>query len=193
VEDTVTNRGFQRWPHMILYHCNGGFPILGESARLSVSHSEMRPRDAEAEKGLHLWDQGGPPEPGFKEQVFIHTPIPCADGQAAVALVNRELRGGEGLGISIHFDPQHLPALFQWRMLGAGTYVMGMEPANCPTIEGRMEAEKRGTLPFLEPGEQRSYAVEFRVLTGKADIDAVVDQIEATNRQRHVAATQAGQ
>lgn len=179
VHDTVTNEGYSRTPHMILYHCNGGFPILSEGAQLHVSHRTMRARDAEAEKGIDVWNTVTSPQPDFAEQVFIHTPVACADGRAAVALVNRKLHHGAGLGISIHFDPQQLPALMQWRMLGEGTYVMGIEPANCPTIEGRVEAEKRGTLPFLEPGETRQYELEFRVLDGRAEIDPVVSQIRA--------------
>jgi hypothetical protein len=179
VQDTVTNEGHSRTPHMILYHCNGGFPILSEGAQLHVSHSSMRPRDAEAEQGMAVWNTVTAPQPGFAEQVFIHTPVACVDGRAAVALVNRNLRRGEGLGISIHFDPKQLPALMQWRMLGQGTYVMGMEPANCPTIEGRVQAGKLGTLPFLEPGETRRYELEFRVLDGREQIDQVVAQIDA--------------
>ena len=182
VEDTVINKGSSRTPHMILYHCNGGFPILAEGSELHVSHSEMRPRDAEAEKGIDVWNRAAAPQANFAEQVFIHTPISCADGRAAVALVNRSLRDGQGLGVSIHFDPQELPALFQWRMLGEGTYVMGMEPANCPTIEGREEAGRRGTLPFIEPGESRRYRLEFRVLSSRQDIDDIVRQIDETNR-----------
>ncbi len=51
-------------------------------------------------------------------------------------------------------------------MLGHKTYVMSMEPANCPTIEGREAALNRGTLPFLEPGETREYKLSFEVRTG---------------------------
>jgi hypothetical protein len=40
---------------------------------------------------------------------------------------------------------------------------MAAEPANCPTIEGRIEAERRGTLPMLEPGESREYELQFDV------------------------------
>jgi hypothetical protein len=181
IEDTVTNNGFTRTPHMILYHCNGGFPILAEGAELHVSHSGMRARDAEAEKGIDVWNTVTAPEPGFAEQVFIHTPVACADGRAAVALVNRRLRAGAGLGISIHFNPQQLPALMQWRMLGEGTYVMGIEPANCPTIEGRVEAERQGTLPFLDPGESRRYELEFRVLDGREEMDDMVAEIAEAN------------
>ncbi len=166
LHDVVTNEAGSSWPHMILYHCNGGFPILSSEARLHVTHDWVTPRDAEAAKGLGEWDTGGEPQPDFKEQVFIHRPVCDATGRALVALTNSRLCGGEGLGVGVRFDPAQLPALFTWRMLGCGTYVMGMEPANCQTIEGRLEAAKRGTLPFLEPGESREYSLTFEVLSG---------------------------
>ncbi|MBC5801154.1 MAG: aldose 1-epimerase family protein [Candidatus Eremiobacteraeota bacterium] len=174
LHDEVSNDGGTSRPHMLLYHCNGGFPILGDAAELHVSHSSMRPRDAQAEAGLAHWSRGGPPDPAFKEQVFIHEPVVCDDGLAAAVLTNPTLRGGRGLALAIRFDPAQLPALFTWRMLGYGTYVMGMEPANCPTIEGRIEAEKRGTLPFLEPGETRSYDLHFEVLESNEDVTALL-------------------
>ena len=59
-------------------------------------------------------------------------------------------------------------------MLGHGTYVMGIEPANCPTIEGRVEAGKRGTLPFLEAGESRANDLEFEVLTAADEFEAIL-------------------
>ncbi len=183
MHDTVTNDGFSRSPHMILYHCNGGFPLLAPGAKLHVSHSAMRPRDEAAQKGIDVWNEVIAPQPGFAEQVFIHTPLPISDGRAVVMLVNENLRTGEGLALAIHFDPRQLPALIQWRMLAQGTYVMGMEPANTPTIEGRVEAGKRGTLPFLEPGEVREYDLEFQVLTGKDEIGTLIQEIEKVNRQ----------
>jgi hypothetical protein len=174
VHDEVFNDAGMRRPHMMLYHCNGGFPILDEHALLRVSHADVKPRDAEAAAGLTVWDRGGTPQAGFKEQVFIHEPIACSDGRAVAMLWNPTLRGGIGLGLAIRFDPGQLPSLFTWRMLGHGTYVMGMEPANCPTIEGRVEAGKRGTLPFLEAGESRAYDLEFEVLTAAHEFEAIL-------------------
>ena len=173
LHDVVTNDAGTRRPHMILYHCNGGFPVLNTKSRLQVSHASVRPRDAEAERGLAVWDRGGLPQADFKEQVFIHEPTACSDGRAAAALWNPALRDGRGLGLAIRFDPTQLPAFFSWRMLGHGTYVMGMEPSNCPTIEGRVEAAKRGTLPFLEAGESKTYDLEFEVLTHVGELDAI--------------------
>lgn len=55
----------------------------------------------------------------------------------------------------------------QWKQVGQGTYVLGLEPANC-LGEGRSAARERGTLVELAPGEVRSYALEMKVLAGKA-------------------------
>ncbi len=174
LHDEVTNDAGSRRPHMILYHCNGGFPILDERARLYVSHASVKPRDAEAARGLALWDRGGAPQSGFKEQVFIHEPVACSDGRAAAVLWNPTLRAGRGLGLAVRFDPLQLPGFFTWRMLAHGTYVMGMEPANCPTIEGRIEAGRRGTLPFLEAGEARRYDLEFEVLENADELAGIL-------------------
>lgn len=180
VHDVVTNEGGSRVPHMMLYHCNGGFPLLDEASELYVSQSSMRPRDEVAKKGLAAWNQGGQPAADFAEQVYIHEPVACRDGRAAAVLQNKKLRDGRGLALAIRFDPAQLPALFTWRMLGYGTYVMGIEPANCPTIEGRMKAAELGTLPFLEPGESRRYDLEFRVLTESDEIATYVQQIRSS-------------
>ena len=56
----------------------------------------------------------------------------------------------------IHFDHKALPYFVQWRMLGKGEYVTGLEPANAP-IDGRDKARASSQLPFLEPGEKRIY------------------------------------
>jgi len=171
LHDVVTNDGGTRRPHMLLYHCNMGFPLLDADSRLEVSQQAMHPRDAQAERGLSEWNHGGEPDPDFAEQVFIHEPVACADGFARAVMANRALDDGRGVALVIRYDVTQLPALFTWRMLGVNTYVMGIEPANCPTIEGRVEAGKRGTLPFLEPGESRSYDIVFEVLSGAEEID----------------------
>ncbi|MDQ2679951.1 MAG: aldose 1-epimerase family protein [Candidatus Eremiobacteraeota bacterium] len=171
LRDVVTNEGGTRTPHMLLYHCNMGFPLLDEHAELSISQAAMQPRDDEAKRGLPVWNRGGEPDPTFAEQVFIHEPIAGTDGLAHAVMLNRSLDDGRGIALSIAFNPAQLPALFTWRMLGVKTYVMGIEPANCPTIAGRVEAGKIGTLPFLEPGESRVYELRFDALGGKADIE----------------------
>ncbi len=171
VHDIVSNKGGTRRPHMILYHCNMGFPLLDLNAELYVSHRSLRPRDARAKDGMKDWNRGGEPDPSFAEQVYVHDLVTCADGYARAMMVNQSLDDGRGVALSVRFDPTQLPAFFTWRMLGVRTYVMGIEPANCQTVEGRVEAGKAGTLPFLEPGESRSYDLSFEVFGGRSEIE----------------------
>lgn len=161
LHDRVTNDGGKAHPHMLLYHCNAGYPLLNEHTVWTVSQQGVRPRDERAAEGLAEWNRGGPPSPDFTEQVYIHEPSADDEGWAFAAAHNPALLGG--VTLTIRYRPAQLPALFSWRMLGHGTYVMAAEPANCPTIEGRIEAERQGTLPMLEPGETREYELHFQV------------------------------
>jgi hypothetical protein len=158
LHDRVTNDGGAASPHMILYHCNAGYPLVDESARVSVTSSAMRVRDDAAKAGISEWDRGAPPRAGFKEQCFVHTAQADAQGWAEARVANES----RGAALSLRFRPDELPACIVWRMLGVRDYVIGIEPANCETIEGRVAARERGTLPMLEPGESRDYRLEFR-------------------------------
>lgn len=162
--DRVVNEGGTTTPHMLLYHCNAGYPLLDDDTRLEIAQSEVRPRDDAARRGLPEWNRAGAPQGDFEEQVFIVEPVVDSAGYASARFVNPRLEGGRGLGLRIQWDASTLPALFTWRMLGVRQYVMSVEPANCPTIEGRIAAAERGTLPFLEPGESRSYHLRFEVV-----------------------------
>jgi len=173
LEDRVSNEGATRAPHMMLYHCNAGFPLVDATTRVYASCGAITARDAPAAAGLPEWDRGGEPQRGFAEQVFILEPRAARDGKALGAIVNADLLGGEGLGFEVAFDPAALPAMFTWRKLGFGDYVMSLEPANTPAIEGRAYAAAHNMLPFLEPGEERIYALEFTSLTGDALRDSI--------------------
>lgn len=175
--DRVTNEGGSSVPHMLLYHCNGGFPLLDETTRLYVSHRSVAPRDERAGEGLDVWDRGGLPDADFAEQVFVHQPLACADGWARALIANFALNAPNGLALSVRFKPMQLSALFTWRMLGVKTYVMALEPANCATIAGRAAARAAETLPFIEPGEVRTYELTFDVLDNRQAIDAAIADV----------------
>jgi hypothetical protein len=158
LHDRVVNQGGTAVPHMLLYHCNAGYPLLDESTTVWVDQHAMRARDETAAKAIDRWNVGGPPDPSFREEVFIHDAAAAgADGWAVARIENARL----GVALAVHFRPDELPACMSWRMLGVRMYVMAVEPANCPTIEGRIEARKRGTLPMLGPGETRDYHLRF--------------------------------
>lgn len=55
-------------------------------------------------------------------------------------------------------------------MMDAGTYVVGMEPANC-LVMGRPKEREAGTLQVLQPSGVRVYDVEIGVLAGEMAIE----------------------
>jgi hypothetical protein len=160
LRDTVTNEGFRSSPHMILYHCNFGYPLLDAATRLSTPHAKIEPRDSEAEKGIEEACQFGPPSNSYKEKVYYHHMKPDRSGHVTVELVNPKLLGG--LTVSIRYRSDQLPYFTQWKNLGKGDYVCGLEPGNANVL-GRVEERKAGRLTTLKPGESRSYEIEILV------------------------------
>jgi hypothetical protein len=162
LHDRVSNDGGREQPHMLLYHCNVGWPMLDERMHWRVDASHSTPRDEVAAKAFDERFLGGAPQDAFNEQVFVHDPLPGDDGWARATAINEQLQGG--LALSIAYQPVQLPALFSWRMLGYGTYVMAVEPANCANVRGRAAAAADRSLPMLDPGEARDYELRFSVL-----------------------------
>lgn len=158
IKDTVTNESFAHMPHMILYHCNVGHPLLDEGAELIADSAEVRPRDKVAEQELDSYQVYKGPTPNYPDTVFYHKIRPGADGLAQAALINRKM----DLGLKVCWDPKHLPNFIQWKYTAEGTYGAGLEPANC-LVEGRSKERERGSLEYLAPGESRSYYLELIV------------------------------
>ncbi|MBC7235336.1 MAG: aldose 1-epimerase family protein [Chloroflexi bacterium] len=176
LRDLVTNEGYITTPHMMLYHVNFGFPLLDEGTELISRSTQVTPRDEVAAPGLDAHARYEAPIQGYAEQVFYHDMVADAEGYVTVILANRGYDNGRGLGVYLKYRQAELPRFTQWKMVGAGTYVTGLEPANC-RVEGRAAERQRGTLQFLEPGEQREYLLEIGVLDGNAAIDAATARL----------------
>ncbi len=145
IEDTVENEGFDEEVFMLLYHVNAGFPALDDDAEVRID-SAVRPHDDEAKAHLDEWTRADAPRHGVPEQVFIHEPVPDADGFGLAELVNARL----GLGFRVRFRSAELPYLWQWKMMGERDYVMGLEPCNCGP-GGRAKARAAGQTGHLPP------------------------------------------
>jgi hypothetical protein len=87
-------------------------------------------------------------------------PAADADGRVQVWLGNPVL----GIGLRWTYDKVNLPHLFQWKMMGQGQYVLGVEPANSSGMGERAAARESGDLPSLAPGESRRYELELEVV-----------------------------
>jgi hypothetical protein len=158
LHDRVENLGATASPLMILYHINLGFPFLDETSQLLAEPHAVAARDAAAEAGLQEWMRFQKPGAGYAEQVFYHDLPADKNGWANIQLVNQS----RGLGLRVGFKKDTLPNLVQWKMMGQGTYILGIEPANCQ-VGGRSAERAGGTLQFLQPGEQRDFQVEIEV------------------------------
>jgi hypothetical protein len=160
ISDVVTNEGFTPHPHMILYHFNIGFPMLSEEAQLIVKTDLSEPRDDDARGGFAAWPRFEAPTPGYSEQVFHHLPSADENGMCHVELANPAL----GMCLRWSYAASALPHLFQWKMMGEGAYVLGVEPANCGGIFGRSAAREGRDLPVLEAGESASYEIHLEMV-----------------------------
>lgn len=178
IEDRVENVGHLPAPHMMLYHCNFGWPLIDEGTELIVPAREVTPRDEVAAPGLAQHARFERPQPGYAEQVFFHDTIADEAGYVTAVLANRSFGGGRGFGAYVRYRRAELPRLIEWKQMGAGTYVVGVEPANC-LVMGRADERARGTLVTLGPGEAREYRLEIGVLPDAAAIDAMLARLPA--------------
>jgi hypothetical protein len=173
VEDAVENLAYETTPHMILYHINIGFPALDAASRLIAPILQTEPRDAFALEDADRFDRMEPPTPGYNGgKVYFHTMQPDANGRVTAALVNPECDGGAGFGVYVTYSAAALPCFTQWKMMGQGTYVCGLEPGNA-RVMGRAAERAAGRLQYLEPGERRTYHLEIGVVTGPTQIAAL--------------------
>ncbi len=170
IHDEVENVGFDPTPHMLLYHINAGFPATDEGSELLVPATAVEARGEYAVAGYRTL---AAPAPAFREQVFEHSLVPEAGGTVPVAVVNREL----GFGLYEVFRLDQLPHHFAWRMLGEGSYVVGIEPCTNRTA-GRLDARERGELIVLEPGETRAYDLELGALDGAVAVEAFATRVD---------------
>lgn len=168
IEDLVRNEGYRTSPHVMLYHVNLGFPLVDAGSRILAPSATITPRDAEARKGSQDATLFTDPVPGFAEKVYYHDMEADSEGYVNAALVNFTLWQGQPFGFYMRYLKEQLPRFIEWKMMGEGDYVVGMEPANCG-VEGRDKDRAKGTLVTLEPGEERRYHLELGLIVGEAE------------------------
>jgi hypothetical protein len=167
VEDEVVNQGFEAAEVLILYHVNVGYPVVADGARLIGPPAEIVGRDSRAQSAIADHAAFASPEDGFVEQVFEHRLLDPDAADASISIVNPDHAPTGGIGLTVTWDPRQLPRLWQWRMLGPGLYVTGLEPANCG-LAGRAAERAAGRLERLAPGASRRSGITIRVSLGDA-------------------------
>ena len=160
IEDVVTNDAFARQRHLMCYHFNIGYPLVSEESRLHLETEETIPHDANAEAAFAAWRAIQPPTPGWQQQNFWHSPVAGPDGLVRIELENPRL----GLGLRWTYEKASLPHFLQWKQMGEGAYLMGLEPCNTRGVAGWGAVKDLADLPHLAPGESRSYTLDVEVV-----------------------------
>ena len=158
IQDKVTNFGNKPSPFTILYHMNFGYPLLSEDAEFIIEPSVTIPRDAEAISGFKEFKKFIKPQASYNEQVFYHTMKGDNDNIAEATIRNRTVK----ISVTVKINVKQLPYITQWKMMGSGEYVLGIEPCNAP-CKSRKALREENLLQFLQPGESTSFDLEVNV------------------------------
>jgi len=171
IHDVVTNLANTPAPHMILYHCNYGWPLVDEGTEIvwkgkcvsrgmdmdnAIFNSKHNFRKCRKPLDSH---RGGGEACGFIDVKADNK------GMCTVGLYNRRL----GLALVLKYKKKQLPCLSNWQHWGPGEYVTALEPGTNPPI-GQSQARKQKKLIHIAPGKSRSYDLEMTVLTDKSQI-----------------------
>ena len=164
IEDTVKNEGFRTVPHMILYHCNMGWPLLSPTTTVNIPNRGIRPRTEFAEKMKDEFRKIPEPFDDLEEMCYYYDTLEDPDGMVTVEMKNP----AEGVGLKLCYGKDTLPQFVQWKNFVKGEYVMGIEPGNA-TIDGKEDAKARGALPFIAPQEEIKYRLRFSFNDGREE------------------------
>lgn len=170
IHDVVTNEGFNESPLMLLYHCNIGWPAVDKDSEILSPSQYITPRDATAADNKENWNRLDAPTHGYAEKVYYHDTVPQPDGDVTVAIVNNRTSQDDGFGVYVKYNKNQLPRFTQWKQMGEQDYVVGLEPCNCG-VEGSDVDASQGLLHRLQPGESKTFDLEFGPVATKAHAD----------------------
>ena len=165
IHDEVVNVANTAFPHMILYHCNFGWPLVDEGTDILCRGSwQSGGREGDNKifgEGNNFRKCPAPLEhhSGFGEAVAFVDPDADASGASSCGLYNENI----GIALALHFNKKQLPWLTNWQHWGKGEYVTGLEPGTNPPI-GQAKARNQGQLIQLQPGERKIYDLEFEIM-----------------------------
>jgi hypothetical protein len=165
ITDRITNESFAPVEHMVMYHYNFGYPVIGSDCRIEIPQSKKRWIIGEGP--IEGSDRYSEPIADASPTVMLHEELQSDDEDMIhVSIANNVVHNNKHkrLFVKLSYPKASCSYLTQWKYPAKGTYVMGIEPCNS-TTEGRSIHRERGTLPFLQPGEtkQYSFSLEFQL------------------------------
>ena len=160
LHDEIINRGNETAPHMLLYHCNFGWPLADEGAQIFCNGEKTITCPTVSEK-----------HNGSGQDVFFIDSAPNKEGICVCGIENKKI----GLAAVLKFPKKQLPWLTNWQHWSKGEYVTGIEPGTHPPI-GQSKAREEGSLIFIAPGETRAYDLEIDILNNQEAINKIIQQ-----------------
>ena len=138
VEDTIVNEGFSSEEIALCYHCNFGYPLVSEGAKIINVPAEI----AEITAPIH-----------GKEEECVG--VDYSEQTVTVGIKN------EKLGAYLTYERDTLPDFLIWKMLGESEYVVGLEPRT--TTYGGQNIIDREKFVKLEPFCEYRTRLKFEV------------------------------
>ena len=155
--DRIKNIGSDDTPFELLYHCNMGYPLLSENAKVTIPAVKTQARDDHAKEGIEKCLVMEKPQKGYAEKCYYHT----LSGKPCVSIFNSDINKG----VNIRYDTDELKYFTEWKMMGEYDYVLGLEPGNC-LPDGRDVMRRKGILEILKPEEEQIKHLTFEFTEG---------------------------
>jgi len=140
VEDTIINEGFRSEDVAICYHCNFGYPLVQEGAKIINVPAEF----ADITAPIH-----------GKDEECIR--VDYSGKTVTVGIEN------ENIGAYLTYERDTLPDFMIWKMLGESEYVIGLEPRT--TFLGGQDIIDQNEFVQLNPFCEYRTGVIFEVKT----------------------------
>ena len=140
LEDTVVNEGFSDETMALCYHCNFGYPLVREGAKIINVPADI----ADITAPIHE-----------KEEE-------CIDVKYEGETVTVGIENGE-IGAYITYDRKTLPDFLLWKKLAECDYTIGLEPRT--TSLGGVNIAKNNKFMILKPFEEYKTKLTFSFKT----------------------------
>ena len=140
VEDTVVNEGFEVQDIALCYHCNFGYPLVREGAKMINVPADI----ADIHGPIH----------GKTEE--------CIDVEHSGDVATAGIENGE-IGGYITYERGTLPHFLVWKMLGESEYVVGLEPRT--SSKGGENLAKSNEYVQVKPFEEYKTNMKFSFKT----------------------------
>lgn len=136
LEDTIINEGFEDKNIALCYHCNFGYPLVCEGAKIINVPENVSPVCA--------------PIHGKEEE--------CIDVDYDENIVTVGIENDE-MGAYITYERSTLPDFVIWKMMGESEYVVGLEPRT--TALGGQNIADNNKYVILKPFEKYKTTIKF--------------------------------